>query len=102
LCRDCSRLPAEELQFRQGQRDIERLRHGLFVPRKKRKQFDAFLNHPNARVRELAQQILAEQRRYAEDCRREREEDECRREREEDGYRLDEEIAPWSDEESPF
>ena len=66
LCRDCARLPAEELEYRQGERDIERLLHGLYVPRRRRAQFNGFLDHPNARVRDLARRILAEQRRDAE------------------------------------
>jgi len=62
LCRECAHLPAEEREHRQGECDIERLLHdGLYVPRR-RAQFSRFLDHPNARVRELAQRILAEQR----------------------------------------
>jgi hypothetical protein len=67
LCRDCSCLPAEELEYRQGERDIERLLHdGVYVPRRRRAQFNRFLDHPNPRVRDLARRILAEQRRDAE------------------------------------
>ncbi len=67
LCRDCARLPAEELEYRQGERDIERLLHdGLYVPRRRRAQFNRFPDHPNPRVRDLARRILAEQRREAE------------------------------------
>jgi hypothetical protein len=71
LCRDCARLPAEEREFRQGERDIERLLRGSFyVPRRLRPQFDRFLEHPNARVRDLAREILEEQARDAEERRR--------------------------------
>jgi hypothetical protein len=71
LCRDCARLPAEEREFRQGERDIERLlRGGFYVPRRLRPQFDKFLEHPNARVRDLARKILEEQARDAEERRR--------------------------------
>jgi hypothetical protein len=71
-------LPAEELQYRQGERDIERLlRGGLFVPRRSRAQFERFLAHPNARVRALAGEILDEQRRASEDMKRLREQDEA-------------------------
>jgi len=67
LCRDCARLPAEELQYRQGERDIEHLLHGgLYVPRRRRAQFNRFIDHPNARVRDLTRRILAEQQREAE------------------------------------
>jgi len=79
LCRECARLPAEEREYRQGERDIERLLHdGLYVPRRRRAQFNRFLEHPNARVRDLARWILAEQRRDAEERRRLRDEDEAR------------------------
>ena len=71
LCRECTHLPAEEREYRQCERDIERLLHdGLYIPRKRRAQFDRFLAHPNARVRELARRILEEQRREAEELRR--------------------------------
>ena len=66
LCRECAHLPAEEREYRQGERDIERLLHdGLYVPRKRRAQFSRLLEHPNARVRDLARRILAEQRPHA-------------------------------------
>jgi hypothetical protein len=78
LCRDCARLPAEELQYRQAERDIERLLHdGVRIPRRKRPQFDRFLAHPNARVRELARRILAESEREAEEWRRMRDAEEA-------------------------
>jgi hypothetical protein len=65
VCRDCARLPQEELEYRQGERDLDRLLHdGLFIPRRRRAQFDRLLQHRNARVRALARQILAEQERY--------------------------------------
>ena len=71
ICRECERLPAEEREYRQGERDIERLLHdGLYVPRKRRAQLQRFLEHPNARVRDLARRILEEQRRAAEEWRR--------------------------------
>lgn len=77
LCRDCAHLPAEEREYRQGERNIERLLHdGLYVPRRRRAQFNRFLEHPNARVRDLARRILAEQQRYAEERRQMRDEDE--------------------------
>lgn len=76
LCRDCARLPAEELQYRQAERDIERLLHdGWYVPCKRRTQFERFLEHANARVRKLVERILAEQRRPAEEMRRLRDEE---------------------------
>ena len=71
LCQECARLPAEEREYRQCERDIERLLHdGLHIPRKRRAQFDQFLAHPNARVRELARRILDDVQREAEDLHR--------------------------------
>jgi hypothetical protein len=68
----------EERQYRQAERDIERLLHdGFHIPRRKRAQFDCFLTHPNARVRELAQRILAELERDGEEWRRMRDADEA-------------------------
>ncbi len=82
LCRDCAHLPAEEREYRQGERNIERLLHdGLYVPRRRRAQFNRFLEHPNARVRDLARRILAEQQRYAEERRQMRDEEEVLGER---------------------
>jgi hypothetical protein len=82
LCRECARLPHEEREYRQGERDIDRLLHGgLHIPRRRRRQFDRFLEHPNARVRDLARQILAEQQRYAEEWRRMLDEEEVLAER---------------------
>ena len=78
LCRDCARLPREELQYRQAERNIECLLHdGFHIPRRKRAQFDRFLTHANARVRELAQRILADVERDAEEWRRMRDGDEA-------------------------
>jgi hypothetical protein len=78
LCRECAHLPAEEREYRRGESDIERLLHdGLYVPRRRRAQFSRFLEHPNARVRDLARRILAEQRRHAEERVRMRDEDEA-------------------------
>jgi len=78
LCRECASLPAEGRQYRQGERAIERLLHGgLYVPRRRRAQFNRFLAHPNARVREPARQILAEQRRDGEEMARMRDEEEA-------------------------
>ena len=79
LCRECARLPPEELEYRQGERSLEHLLHGgLYVPRRHRTEFNRFLEHPNARVRNLSRQILAEQRRDAEEGRRLRDEAEAR------------------------
>ena len=42
LCRDCARLPAEEREYRQGERDIER----ILIP----------ADEVQAKIRELGQQ----------------------------------------------
>ncbi len=66
VCHECAKLGPEELAYRQGVRNIDRLL-GPFggVPRKHRKAFEAFLAHPNPRLREYAGGIRAtlEQRR---------------------------------------
>ena len=60
---------------------MERLPHdGIHIPRKRRAQFDGFLVHPNARVRELARRILDEAQREAEGLRRMRAAEEARAE----------------------
>jgi hypothetical protein len=77
LCRECSKLPTEEREYRQGERDIERLLRGLYVSRKHKARFNQFLGHPITRVRELATTILAEEWRQAEERRRMRDEEEA-------------------------
>jgi hypothetical protein len=61
LCKDCSRLGASELQFRQDLRNLERLItwEGI-IGRKKRKNFNRFLEHPNPRIRHCAQELAAQ------------------------------------------
>lgn len=82
LCRECSHLPADEREYRQCESDLERLLHdGLCVPRKRRAQFNRFLEHPNTRVRDLARGIMAERRRHAEERLPMRDEDEVQGER---------------------
>ena len=64
LCRDCSTLSADELDYRQALLNIERLlRWDLpIIPRRKRREFERFLTHRNARVRQYAMQLLVEDR----------------------------------------
>ena len=59
LCRACSKLGAEELDFRQDVRDIDRLldRGGGRIRRRDRSQFEGFLRHRNDRVRRYAVEI---------------------------------------------
>jgi hypothetical protein len=60
LCRQCSRLGADELRFRQAARDIDRLLtwDGL-IRRKQRKSFERFLASPDARIRAYAETVRA-------------------------------------------
>lgn len=60
LCRHCSKLGDSELKYRQEVRNLERLvTWDGIVPRKQRKAFEAFLSHPNPRVREYAAELAA-------------------------------------------
>ena len=58
LYRDCSKLERTELQYRQDLRNLERLVtwEGI-IGRKKRKAFNRFLEHPDARIRRYAEEI---------------------------------------------
>lgn len=58
VCRDCQRLPREELEFRQALRNIGRLvGFSTLIPRKKRAQLDRFLTHPDERVRACVRKL---------------------------------------------
>ena len=59
LCRDCSKLGAQELAYRQALRNLERCTtsEGI-IPRKRRTTFEQFLGHDDPRIRSLAQEIL--------------------------------------------
>jgi hypothetical protein len=77
LCRECQRLGAEELQYRQALRDLERLvSWDGIIRRKRRQQFAPFLEHANPRVRALAEELQQEDLRVRELYKRAREEDE--------------------------
>ena len=60
LCRECSKLGAEEVAYRQEVRDIDRLLDwdGL-IRRKTRKPFERYLSHANPRVRAHAAEVAA-------------------------------------------
>lgn len=60
LCRDCSHLGKEKLDHRQKLRNLDRLvtREGI-IPRKRRQAFEKFLSHPDARIRQYAQELAA-------------------------------------------
>jgi hypothetical protein len=59
LCRDCARLPREELEYRRAVRNIEPLvRSGWLIPRKHRARIEQFIAHSNERVRQYAKALL--------------------------------------------
>lgn len=64
LCRECSKLGAAELAFRQTIRTIDRTldRNTGRVKWKQRESFARFLRHPNERVRRYAESIVRAQR----------------------------------------
>ena len=59
VCRDCAKLGAEELAYRQALRNLERCMtwEGL-IPRKRRRSFERFLNHDDPRIRACAEEML--------------------------------------------
>jgi len=63
LCRECAKLGAEELAYRQALLDLERCmtRDGI-IPRKRRKSFELFLHHDDPRIRAVAEEMLEEDR----------------------------------------
>ena len=59
MCRECAHLGKDELEFRSIQNDVSRaMRDHSLVPRKHRGFIEGLLAHSNARVRDLAQNIL--------------------------------------------
>jgi len=55
LCRDCAKLGADELAYRQGVRNVDRLLtwEGT-LRRRQRQNFERFLHHENERIRNYA------------------------------------------------
>ena len=72
LCRECARLGPEELEYRSATWNLDRCIDGGFIRRKRRQEFNRFLDHKNPRVRELAQQLLAEDARLRAEWREQR------------------------------
>ncbi len=71
LCKKCSRLGKEELEYRQAVRNIDRcLDWDGRLRRKQRKSFERFRDHPNERVRRYLEKLEAS---WAEERRRWRE-----------------------------
>lgn len=61
LCRDCANLGSDELAYRQAVRDLERcLTWEGIIPRKRRRTFDRFLAHKDARIRAMAEEMQRE------------------------------------------
>ncbi len=61
ICRDCQKLGAQELAYRQALRNLARcVTWDGIIPRKRRKTFSRFLEHPDPRIRELAQHMALE------------------------------------------
>ncbi len=58
ICKDCQKLPKKEREIRQAIRNIEQLfTWEGFVRNGRRKELDKYLEHPDERVREYAQQV---------------------------------------------
>ena len=63
LCRECAKLGAEELAYRQACRDLERcITWEGIIPRKRRESFDRFLDHGDPRIRAMAEEMRDEDR----------------------------------------
>lgn len=78
VCRECARLPTDELAYRQEVRNIDRmLDWSGRVRRKEKKSFERMLAHPMPRVRAYAEAIVSEAEWEREEHRRLREEDEA-------------------------
>ncbi len=61
VCRECSQLGAEELEYRQAVRDIERvLRSPYSISRRERASLERHLQHPSPRVQSYAAKRLFE------------------------------------------
>jgi len=79
LCKECSRLGATELNYRQAVRNLERhVTWEGIIGRKRRKSFERFLSHPDERIRKYAEQLAAEdvkERAFLREMEREWEED---------------------------
>lgn len=60
LCKDCARLGAEEVNYRQALRNLERcMGLSTTIPRKHRESFNRFLTHQDPRIRAAAREMEA-------------------------------------------
>ncbi len=101
LCKKCSKLGKEELEYRQAVRNINRcFPRGGFLPRRQRRAFEQFRTHVNDRVRQYVaelEQHWAEEHRLLREA---REQDEAFLEAR---YAItDAETEPETDENPPF
>ncbi|MBN1652924.1 MAG: hypothetical protein JXA30_04030 [Deltaproteobacteria bacterium] len=70
LCKDCSKLGKEELEYRQHIRNIDQLLDwDGRIRRKQRLNFEKYLNHSDERVRVYAQRAMAHNERLREERR---------------------------------
>lgn len=70
LCKDCQKLGKGEIEFRQQQRDIDRLLDWEGRIRRKTKHvFQRYLNHNDARVRAYAEEVQANSERIRQEIR---------------------------------
>jgi hypothetical protein len=72
LCRECARLGPEELEYRSAACNLDRCIADGLIRRKRRNEFNRFLEHKNPRVRQLAQELLAEDARLRAEWREQR------------------------------
>lgn len=101
LCRDCAKLGAAELAFRQAVRDIDRCVddwNGV-VRRKHRKSFERFLSHPDGRVRRYAAEVAARDAQAREAFRQERLAEEAAELAWAGAVFEDDDAPPWRDDE---
>ncbi len=78
ICKDCQKLPKDEREIRQAIRNINRLcTCAGSIRRKHRQEFDKYLEHPEERVRQYAQQVQERDQAERELWRRIREQEEA-------------------------
>jgi hypothetical protein len=60
LCKDCARLGAEEVNYRQALRNLEHcMGQSTTIPRQHRESFNRFLTHQDPRIRAAAREMEA-------------------------------------------
>jgi hypothetical protein len=109
ICKDCQKLPKKEREIRQAIRNINQLcTWEGFIRKKRRKEFDKYLDHPEEQVREYAQQVLEHDREERKLQRKHQQQDEDEIDKRADGFAPDpaddEPASSWSppDDDIPF